>query len=424
MNILLAKILRASAIAVILLNGCVSTSTSPSEPRSRYVTNANQRVVLVFVHGVFGDATSTWTNSTTNAYFPNLVARDPAFKGMDVYVYEYSTPFRGGTFRINELAENMRLVLSRDDVLNRDEVIFVAHSMGGLLIPAFILKNREVAQRVRYMYLFSTPTAGSEIARIGRLFSPNPQVGQMAKVDPSLEDLRRDWLAANFGIPTYRAYEKRPTFGRIIVEQDSALGLCNRRVDPIDTNHLDIVKPASPSDTPYAALVGAFRDAPSRTREGPDVTLRLVYPGEPALLLINQSGAIARDIKWTVTLWNLDLPERTNPLPIPVSTFDWIRPRQTGGPQNLFGAPAVKSLLSSGNRLIGSASVVCPDCTRGRTFVIYIVWGQGGWFTEVVDRKDGEILIPNRFTKTLISQYAKELLSLIPESARIPISEP
>lgn len=53
--------------------------------------------------------------------------------------------------------------------------------------------------------------------------------------------------------------------------------------------------------------------------EAPDVTLRFIYPNEPALVLVNQSGVTARDIKWTVALWNLDMPERTDPLPISVS---------------------------------------------------------------------------------------------------------
>ena len=60
------------------------------------------------------------------------------------------------------------------------------------------------------------------------------------------------------------------------------------------------------------------------TKELPDVALRFVYPKSPALVLVNQSAVIARDIKWTVVLWNMDLPDRNDPLPIPVSTFDWI----------------------------------------------------------------------------------------------------
>ncbi len=44
----------------------------------------------------------------------------------------------------------------------------------------------------------------------------------------------------------------------MIVEQESATNLCNQRLDPIDTNHIDIVKPASEQDKPYRAFKSAY----------------------------------------------------------------------------------------------------------------------------------------------------------------------
>lgn len=93
----------------------------------------------------------------------------------------------------------------------------------------------------------------------------------------------------------------------------------------------------------------------------PTVGLRFVYPKSPALVLINQSGVIAKDLKWSVSLWNLDLPDRNDPLPIPVSAFDWLRPNDEGRPENLFETPLIAPLLKAGNRLFGSASVICRN---------------------------------------------------------------
>lgn len=58
----------------------------------------------------------------------------------------------------------------------------------------------------------------------------------------------------------------------------------------------------------------------------PNVEARFVYDGDPNLVIMNVSDAIARNIKWAVGVWDLDLPERNDPLPIPIATFDWIRP--------------------------------------------------------------------------------------------------
>lgn len=178
--------------------------------------------------------------------------------------------------------------------------------------------------------------------------------------------------------------------------------------------------PKSATSTPSGAI----------TRSAPEVSLRFVYPIKPALVIVNSSDSVAKDIKWTVALWNLDLPDRSDPLPIPVSTFDWIRPHEEGGPQDLFSGPLVAPLLKPGDRLAGSASVICPECVRGRSYLISITWGRGGWYSEIEGQKDGKVLIPVRMsdgTPEAIDgpervAYFNRILSSVPESSRIPIS--
>lgn len=150
----------------------------------------------------------------------------------------------------------------------------------------------------------------------------------------------------------------------------------------------------------------------------PTVGLRFVYPKSPALIVVNQSAVIARNIKWTVALWNMDLPDRNDPLPIPVSIFDWLRPNDEGGPENLFDGPVVAPLLKPGNRLFGSASVICPECARGRTYIVYIVWGESGWFSEVENEQSGRILTPHNFLKATRSEFFKELEAAVPTQSR------
>jgi hypothetical protein len=157
--------------------------------------------------------------------------------------------------------------------------------------------------------------------------------------------------------------------------------------------------------------------------KSPDVGIRFVYSKSPALVLVNKSDVSARDIKWTVALWNMDLPDRNDPLPIPVSTFDWIRPHEEGGPQNLFDGPLVSPLLKPGNRLFGSAAVSCPECARGRTYIVNIVWGENGWFSEVESEKSGKILIPPNFLKASRIEYFKTLEATVPAQSRMPISD-
>ena len=165
----------------------------------------------------------------------------------------------------------------------------------------------------------------------------------------------------------------------------------------------------------------------------PDVTLKFVYPSEPALVLINNSNKVARDIKWTVLLWNLDNPRDYSnpndnnthePLQIPVSFYDFIRPHAKGGPQNLFGSPIVAPYVKSGDRLIGSASVICAECERGHTFFVYVVFNKGGWYYEIKDQSSGDVVIPKRLTRDMVSDYAQHVLETAREGERVPIEEP
>jgi hypothetical protein len=73
-----------------------------------------------------------------------------------------------------------------------------------------------------------------------------------------------------------------------------------------------------------------------------DVRLRLVHPAAPMLILDNDSGVIAKDIKKMFGIWNAD-DLRTHvqgsagndPLPIPIATFDALRPHVSSGPADL-----------------------------------------------------------------------------------------
>ena len=154
-----------------------------------------------------------------------------------------------------------------------------------------------------------------------------------------------------------------------------------------------------------------------------DVTLRFVYPKSPALILVNNSGAIAKNIKWSVALWNMDLQDRNDPLPSPVSTFDWIKPHDEGGPQNLFSTQIVSPLLKQGNRLYGSVALDCPECKRGRSYIVKITWGDGGWYAEIENRPPGKLLIPPSFLIESRIKYFRALEAAVPEQSWIPIGE-
>ncbi len=258
-------IIQLLVLITFLLNflGCNSSPEQKAGADSRYIRKeAANTGVIVFVHGVSGNSAETWANTATGTYWPDMLTKDSTFKGFNVYVYDYNTPLLEKSYSIDELAENMRLVFDDDGVFDHSNVVFVAHSMGGLVTRDFLLKYRKAAEKVKLINFYGTPTTGSEVARLAKFVSDNPQFGKMMsmKSEDYLADQQRAWLAAGFDIPSYCAYELKETFGQKIVEQQSATNLCNRRLDPINANHIDIVKPGNTKDVSYLTFKNAFRE--------------------------------------------------------------------------------------------------------------------------------------------------------------------
>jgi pimeloyl-ACP methyl ester carboxylesterase len=243
-----------------MLQALLVTPSTGADKQSRFIRQTNADTAIVFVHGIFGDAT-TWNGN--HGSWPDLIASDHTFDDSDIFTYSYPTGL-DATFSIDELAEDMRRVLSANSVTLYKKIIYVSHSMGGLVTRAYLLKNREIAARTAFAFFFSTPTTGSQIANIVQLVTSNPQVSKMKILVPEnyLGDQYRQWLSARFSFPSHCAYEKRLTYGiALVVTMDSASALCNRALDPIDSNHFDIVKPDSRDAQSYIALKAAYADS-------------------------------------------------------------------------------------------------------------------------------------------------------------------
>jgi hypothetical protein len=151
----------------------------------------------------------------------------------------------------------------------------------------------------------------------------------------------------------------------------------------------------------------------------PDAVLHFVFPTQPSLLIENLSDQVVRDVKYSVELWNRDLPDRDDPIPIPVSTFDFINGRQTAGPMSLFHN--IQTFVKPGDSLYGTASVVLPG-GKAHTYLMHIIFGSGGWYAEVKSFTNGDLVIPH----IPISRENREaycvMIESTPPGSRMPIA--
>lgn len=225
--------------------------------------------VIVFVHGIFGDADATWRYSA-NVYWPRLLLSDEAFRDSDIYVASYPSPYLGSTMNIDEVVASLNNRLENDGVFsNHREVVFVCHSLGGLVVQRLLLTFRTYATQVRFIYFFSTPQTGAEIARLASAFSSNPLLRELIPGDENdyLQNLENEWRASNFRIRRFCAYEKKPYKGVLVVGRLSGTRSCDELPIPINEDHIGIVKPDSTSHPSYLALRNAVKRYPQPTKK-------------------------------------------------------------------------------------------------------------------------------------------------------------
>jgi pimeloyl-ACP methyl ester carboxylesterase len=201
----------------------------------------------VFVHGIFGSPVDTWKCAHSDFYCPKALLSDPAFNDSDVYVAAYDSPYTGNHMTIDEIVSNLANRFQSDGVFSHREVVFVAHSLGGLITQRFLITHRDLAKQVPFIAFYATPETGAQVAQVGHVLSADPLLKEMfpGPENDYLLNLENEWIAANFAIKRYCAYEKQPTKGVWVVDRLSGTRSCTNKTPlPINADHINIVSRA------------------------------------------------------------------------------------------------------------------------------------------------------------------------------------
>jgi pimeloyl-ACP methyl ester carboxylesterase len=140
-----------------------TTDEAANAAESQWVVRQETRakVAIVFVHGLFGDTLGTWTNTSGKRFF-DFVADDPVAKGkVDIFAFGFpSNFFAAGSFDIQAAAKALHAKLIHHGALDYSKVVFVGHSMGGLVIMRDLLMNRAALPSVPVIALIASPQEG------------------------------------------------------------------------------------------------------------------------------------------------------------------------------------------------------------------------------------------------------------------------
>lgn len=369
-------------LALILLSACDRDSggkqsaagASPPSPTAPTLTAVDSRWVnppqrgkrpaVVFVHGIFGDTLGTWTNDQGGTFF-ELLSNSADLKGqIDVFAFGFtSNMLRGGSLTVEEASKKLQDTLKVKGVLDYDNIVFVAHSMGGLVVLHNLVHegSQELLNKVPVVVLLGTPGAGAEIARIASNVARNDALANMFGADKNgfLQQLSDDWRRDPGHRPQVRCgYEKLPTYGVMIVPWASANFLCSSAAPAIEgATHITMAKPDRPDHASVVLVVNALNDLaftdtaakldfPDFVQEGGELTFWLTSAQQYARVTNNGS----RKVRYTVR---------------EVSDKLYITPDDT--PRDIGGGSTVKltvSLLAGAIRDEYAFSMQDEDVTR------------------------------------------------------------
>jgi predicted alpha/beta hydrolase family esterase len=225
----------------------------------------NRKGDVIFVHGLAGHSWSTWhpqdqkNRQDFNFWLPWL-GEELQKNGIDVGIWTFGYEaarfqFSGSAMPRFDQASNLLEYLEVHDIGERP-LIFITHSMGGLLVKEAIRTAQDfdekeaIIKQIKGIVFLSTPHTGSHLAKlidnIDVMVRPTVNVKELKAHAPELRSLN-DWYRQNVDrleIATKVFYETRPVQGILVVDEDSANpGIKNVKPVAVPLDHNSIAKP-------------------------------------------------------------------------------------------------------------------------------------------------------------------------------------
>lgn len=242
--------------------------------------NREQRLVdVVFIHGLWGDARETWqwtdpsNGNVGSSFWPKEMADELSSIAVWVVGYDSSpTKWVGKNMPLLDRANSILDLLDANGIGSRP-VVFVTHSLGGLLAKAIVRTSHDTPvehekhslhQNTRGFVFFSTPHTGSSIANLASCIPgsrPTEILTDLAKNDAYLRDLSQ-WFtdkARLFDFKCITYFESHKTKGVTVVDAVSANPNYGLRPVPYDGDHFEICKIQDASDHRYKQVLKFIR---------------------------------------------------------------------------------------------------------------------------------------------------------------------
>ena len=216
----------------------------------------NSNLDIVFIHGLNGDAFDSWKNKE-DEFWPYWLHDD--FEDVCIWSVGYDAApikwFFGTTMPLQDRSRNILENLQLKGIGKRP-VIFVVHSMGGLVTKYMLSYARDheaysdILKQTKSIFFLGVPHNGATLATWGKAFDfvlkTNEITNHLASDNPYLRDLkdRFESLLKSNPIDCLAFFETLPLLelGKIVSESSASAITTIKPAIGIDANHLSICK--------------------------------------------------------------------------------------------------------------------------------------------------------------------------------------
>jgi WD40 repeat protein/pimeloyl-ACP methyl ester carboxylesterase len=251
-----------------------------------YEPESSPTIDIIFVHGLGGTSRLSWSkNRDLDLFWPQRwLPLEPNIRSARILTFGYNAhfmfPARENILNISDFATKLLFGMKFGEDGKKEKlslghvpIIFVAHSMGGLVVKkAFILGQfdpsyKEMLERVRAMVFLATPHRGADLAETLNTIlavsifnhAPKQFIAELQKNSPTLQEINDQFRKISLPLKLVSFYETEETeigFRKtLIVQRDSStLGYPGEIQNGLDADHHGVIKYSDQDDPNYKTV--------------------------------------------------------------------------------------------------------------------------------------------------------------------------
>jgi WD40 repeat protein/pimeloyl-ACP methyl ester carboxylesterase len=273
---------------------------------------------IVFVHGLGGTSRQTWCkNRDPSLFWPcEWLPQEFGLRDVRIMSFGYNAHFasyssKDNILNISDFAKDLLFKMrfatgqgGRELNIGSAPIIFVAHSMGGLVVKkAYILGQNDIHYKnivmsTRSMVFLSTPHRGTNLADILNkvlsacifALSPKQYIAELKTNSPALEEINEQFrnLVRNLDIVSFYETLHTTTLASsttmILQKESSILGYPDEISKPLEADHHDVCKFSSREDPNYVCVRDILQYLVAKARSQDLAPVDANTPEEPRRL--------------------------------------------------------------------------------------------------------------------------------------------